>query len=142
MAMVLQAFDMQSYREGFVHVLYAIILVQFVVIAVLISGFSNEYMSNIFFRAWINGNYPWLGTLLQGQVDALLVGMTLGATILLIQRIQNENMMRSGDRPAAEPVGFRSLDESGDGYDGEAMTNKPSGDAPEDVLAELERQDT
>jgi len=139
--MFLQAFDMQSYREGFVHVLYAIILVQFVVIAVLVSGFSNEYVSNIFFRAWINGNYPWLGTLLQGQVDALLVGMTLGATILLIQRVQNENRMRSGDRSAAEPIGFRSPEESPTGPDGRVMTSKPSGDAPEDVLAELERQD-
>ena len=124
--MFLQAFDMQSYREGFVHVLYAIILVQFVVIAVLVSGFSNEYISNIF---------------LQGQVDALLVGMTLGATILLIQRVQNENRMRSGDRSAAEPIGFRSLEESPTGPDGRVMTSKPSGDAPEDVLAELERQD-
>ncbi len=140
--MVLQAFDMQSYREGFVHVLYAIILAQFLVIAVLVSGFSNEYMSNIFFRAWINSNYPWLGTLLQGQVDALLVGMTLGATILLIQRIQNENRIRSGDRPGvAEPNGLHIVNEPTHGYDGEPITSQTSGDAPEDVLAELERQD-
>src|SRR5437867_8078295 len=134
--MFLQAFDMQSYREGFVHVLYAIILVQFVVIAVLVSGFSNEYISNIFFRAWINGNYPWLGTLLQRQVDALLVGMTLGATILLIQRVQNENRMRSEDRPdIAEPIGFQTANESGIGYDGEATMSTPSAQAPEDVPA-------
>ena|SRR2546426_10576961 len=133
---------MQSYREGFVHVLYAIILAQFVVIAVLMAGFSNEYLSNIFFRSWIDGNYPWLGTLLQGRVDALLVGMTLGATILLIQRIQNENRMRSEDRPdIAEPIGFQTANESGIGYDGEATMSTPSGEAPEDVLAELERQD-
>src|SRR5207247_9504355 len=136
--MFLQAFDMQSYREGFVHVLYAIILVQFVVIAVLVSGFSNEYISNIFFRAWINGNYPWLGTLLQGQVDALLVGMTLGATILLIQRVQNENRMRSGDRSAAEPIGFRSPEESPTGPEGRVMTSKPSGAGPEHARADLD----
>src|SRR5947199_8329368 len=135
--MLLQAFHIQSYREGFVHGLYAIILVQFVVIALLVSGFSNEYISNIFFRAWINGNYPWLGTLLQGQVDALLVGMTLGATILLIQRVQNENRMRSGDRLAAEPIGLRSPEESPTGPDGRVMTSNHPETRPEEFWADL-----
>ena len=133
---------MQSYREGFVHVLYAIILAQFVVIAVLMAGFSNEYLSNIFYRSWIDGNYPWLGTLLQGQVEALLVGMTVGATILLIQRIQKENLMRLGDRPDVEdPVRFQSADVSPAGLESGVSASEQLGDAPEDVLAELERQD-
>src|SRR5256886_9825043 len=116
---------MQSYREGFVHVLYAIILGQFVVIAVLMAGFSNEYLSNIFFRAWIDGSYPWLGTLLQGQVEALLVGMTVGATILLIQRIQKESVMRLGDRRGVEdPIRFQSTDVSPAGLESGASAGE------------------
>jgi hypothetical protein len=79
---------MQAHREGFVHLLYAIILTQFVAIAVLLGGFSNEYLANVYYKAWIDSNYPWIGSLLQGQVDALLVGMALAATVLLIQRMR------------------------------------------------------
>jgi len=84
------ASSMQAYHEGFVNLLYAIILAQFVAIAVLLGGFSNEYLANVYFRAWVNNNYPWMGSLLQGQVDALLVGMALAATVLLIQRMRAE----------------------------------------------------
>jgi hypothetical protein len=86
---------MQAHREGFVHLLYAIILTQFVAIAVLLGGFSNEYLANVHYKAWIDSNYPWIGSLLQGQVDALLVGMALAATVLLIQRMRVEGRIQS-----------------------------------------------
>jgi hypothetical protein len=91
----LQALCTQTDHDSFIHVLYAIILVEFVAIAVLLGGFSNEYLANTYFRAWVNSNYPLLASPLQGQVDALLVGMALGATVLLIQACaprQSRNM--------------------------------------------------
>src|SRR5438132_707806 len=81
---------MPGYPERFVKLLYCIIMAQFIVIATLLAGFSNEYLSNIYFRIWVDGNFPQLGLLLTGQVDALLIGMALGGTILLIQRVKNE----------------------------------------------------
>ena len=87
---VFQAFLMQASREGFVQLLYAIILLQFGVIAVLLGGFSSEYLSNVYFRMWVNTTYPWLGPLLGGQIDALLVGVAAGATFLLVQRFRQE----------------------------------------------------
>src|SRR5256885_17056596 len=81
---------MPGYPERFVKLLYGIILAQFIVIAILLAGFSAEYLSNIYFRIWGDSNFPQLGLLLTGQVDALLIGMALGGTILLIQRVENE----------------------------------------------------
>jgi len=85
---------MQASREGFVQLLCAIILLQFGIIAVLLGGFSSEYLSNIYFRMWINTSYPWLGLLLGGQLDALLVGVATAGTFLLIQTFRAE--MRHG----------------------------------------------
>src|SRR2546426_11332296 len=81
---------MPGYREGFVRLLYGIILAQFMIIAVLLGGFSSEYLSNVYFRIWVDNNFPQLSMFLTGQVDALLIGMALGGTILLIQRMKNE----------------------------------------------------
>src|SRR2546422_11500412 len=81
---------MPGYPERFVKLLYGIILAQFIVIAILLAGFSAEYLSNIYFRIWVDSNFPQLGLLLTGQVDSLLIGMALGGTILLIQRVKNE----------------------------------------------------
>src|SRR3989441_10539835 len=81
---------MPGYREGFVRLLYGIILAQFMVIAILLGGFSSAYLSNVYFRIWGDNNFPQLSMLLSGQVDALLIGGALGSTILLIQRMKNE----------------------------------------------------
>ncbi|HEX4921909.1 MAG TPA: hypothetical protein VFV92_14365 [Candidatus Bathyarchaeia archaeon] len=81
---------MQATRGGFVHLLYAIILLQFGVIAVLVGGLSSEYLSNVYFRMWINSAYPWVGLLLGGQLDALLAGVAAGATLLLVEIFRNE----------------------------------------------------
>src|SRR5438094_8387573 len=81
---------MPGHPERFVKLLYGIILAQFIVIAILLAGFSAEYLSNIYFRILVDSTFPQLGLLLTGQVDALLIGMALGGTILLIQRVKNE----------------------------------------------------
>src|SRR5947208_987056 len=87
---------MAGYPERFVKLLYGIIMAQFIVIATLLAGFSNEYLSNIYFRIWVDSNFPQLGLLLTGQVDALLIGMALGGTIRLIQRVKNERGIAQG----------------------------------------------
>src|SRR5207245_8685713 len=79
-----------AYPVRIVKLLYVVILAQFIVIAILLAGFSSEYLSNVYFRIWVDSNFPQLGLLLTGQVDALLIGMALGGTILLIQRVKNE----------------------------------------------------
>src|SRR2546425_9939343 len=81
---------MPEYPVRFVKLLYGIILAQFIIIATLLAGFSNEYLSNIYFRIWVDSSFPQLGLLLTGQVDALLIGVALGGTILLIQRVKDE----------------------------------------------------
>jgi hypothetical protein len=132
---------MQSARDSFIHVLYAIILVQFVAIAVLLGGFSNEYLANVYFQAWVDNNYPWLGSLLQGQAMALLVGMALGATVLLIQRFRVETKLRDeaglmmGGLPA-QTVSQDYLEHSA------SRDNRLAGEGPRDVLAELEKIDS
>ena len=133
---------MTSYRDGFVHLLYAIILVQFVAIAVLLGGFTNEYVQNVYFRAWVDSSYPWLGSLLQGQVDALLIGMALGATVLLIQRVRAESTiadeprLRIGGPPNVETKGHNSVEEPSSEKIGS------NGDPRRDALAELDRMDS
>src|SRR3989442_8847595 len=87
---------MQGYREEFVRLLYGIILAQFIVIAILLGGFSSEYLSNIYFRTWLDNSFPQLGLLFTGQVDALLIGMALGGTILLIRRMRNKTRFEEG----------------------------------------------
>jgi len=71
--------------KSFVRILYLIIFGQFVVIAILLGGLSNEYLSNAYMRAWIEGHTPFLSFLLHGEVDSLLVGISIGATVLLVQ---------------------------------------------------------
>lgn len=81
---------MPDYRERFVRLLYGIILAQFAVIAILLVGFTSEYLSNVYFRMWLDSNFPQVGLLLTGQFDALLIGMAVGITILLVQQRKNE----------------------------------------------------
>lgn len=130
---------MQGDREGFLQLLYAIILVQFVVIVILVGGFSSEYTSNFYFHSWVNNSHPWLAPLLQGQIDALLVGIAMGGTVLLIRHFQGllsvQRVIKSLiEIPPREPnVATGPVATSG---------VQVASDAPEDVLAELERLDT
>ena len=129
---------MQASREGFVHLLYAIILLQFGVIAVLLGGFSSEYLSNVYFRMWINSTYPWLGPLLGGQMDALLVGVTAGATLLLVERFRHE--MKLGHASSDPIEQRRTLNQQINAPNASPITENRSLESPNEVLAELEKQ--
>ena len=131
---------MQASREGFVQLLYAIILLQFGVIAVLLGGFSSEYQSNVYFRMWVSTNYPWLGPMLGGQIDALLVGLAAGATFLLVQRFRREMKLGKALSKSDESSMIKTQLEKAPGAS-DRETSLGSLDSPSEVLAELERQD-
>ena len=131
---------MQASHEGLVQLLYAVILLQFGVIAVLLGGFSSEYLSNAYFRLWINNAYPWLVPMLGGQTDALLVGVAAGATFLLVQRIRHEMKPGQVASTPGESSIIQGQHEDPDSWY-EARTNRGSLASPSEVLAELERQD-
>jgi hypothetical protein len=127
-------------RERFVRLLYAIILAQFIVIAILLGGFSATYLSNDYFRIWVNNNFPGASLLLTGQADTLLIGMALGGTFLLIEQ------MRRGagvdEKPVTTPDKPLSPFETGELLPNHATQLKDielSNEAPEQVLGELER---
>jgi hypothetical protein len=92
-----------GYREEFVRLLYAIIVVEFVVIAILLFGFSNEYLSNAYLRDWIGANQPFLGILLHGEVDSLFIGVALGALLVLVQRRVRAAKSQEDLRPSINP---------------------------------------
>jgi hypothetical protein len=133
---------MPEYREGFVKLLYSIILGQFVVIAILLGGFSSEYLSNVYFRIWVGNNFPQLGLLLTGQADALIIGMALGGTLLLIQRIKNQPRM--DQRVAitlARPSSPTGISELLPYHATSTEESEVANETPEQILGELERQD-
>src|SRR5438105_14947884 len=133
---------MPGYPKRFVKLLYGIIMAQFIVIAILLAGFSNEYLSNIYFHIWVDSSFPQLGLLLTGQVDALLIGMALGGTILLIQRVKNEASV--AERTTATLGRPSSLAQSSD-----LLPNHPTRttivevarQTPDQVLRQLDKQE-
>lgn len=132
---------MPGYREGFVRALYVIILVQFAVIAILLAGFSTTYLSNDYFRIWVDNNFPGLSLLITGQSVTLLFGMALGGTFLLIQQMKRGT--RIEDKPVMTP------DRASSPFlTGELLPDRTQGkdmgalrETPEQVLGELEKQD-
>jgi len=132
---------MPGYPKRFVKLLYGIILAQFIVIAILLAGFSAEYLSNVYFRIWVDSNFPQLGLLLTGQVDALLIGMALGGTILLIQRVKNEGSI--AERTTATLGRPSSLAQSSDLLPNQARTTivEVARETPDQVLGELDKHD-
>lgn len=133
---------MDSYREGFVRLLYGIILAQFIVIAILIGGFSSEYLSNVYFRIWLDNNFPQLGLLLTGQVDALLIGMAAGGIILLIQRMKNERKVDQRTIVSAiQAIASMETNELVPKHSAPTKRGEVSPETPEQVLGELEKQD-
>src|SRR2546427_13207769 len=133
---------MPGYPVRFVKLLYAIILAQFIVIAILLAGSSSEYLSNVYFRIWVDSNFPQLGLLLTGQVDALLIGMALGGTILLIQGGKNEASI--AERTAATLGRPSSLAQISDLLPNHATRTtivEVARETPNQVLAELNKHD-
>jgi hypothetical protein len=133
---------MLGYREGFARLLYGIILAQFVVIAILLGGFSSEYLSNVYFRIWLDNNFPQLGLLLTGQFDALLIGMAAGGIILLIQRMKSEARVdRRTIVTAIQAIGSMETDGLSSKYPMSTKSGDAGRDTPEQVLVELEKSD-
>ena len=132
---------MPGYREGFVRLLYGIILAQFMVIAILLGGFSSEYLSNVYFRIWVDSNFPQFSMLLTGQIDALLIGMALGGTILLIQRMKSEASIAEGTSSIVDRT--LSLSQSSEILDRAAPMSivEVARETPDQVLGELEKHD-
>jgi hypothetical protein len=133
---------MPGYREGFLRLLYGIILAQFVVIAILIGGFSSEYLSNVYFRIWLDNNFPGVGLLLAGQFDALLIGMAAGGTILLIQRMKiEERIDQKTIVTAIQAIASMENNELLPSQSMPANRSEASRETPEQVLIELEKSD-
>src|SRR6266851_9218784 len=129
---------MPGYPERFVKLLYGIILAQFMVIAILLGGFSSEYLSNVYFRIWVGSNFPQLGLLLTGQADALIIGMALGGTLLLIQRMKNER--RTDQRTAitlARPSSSTGTSELLPNHAMPTEKSEVAKETPEQILGEL-----
>jgi len=133
---------MPGYREGSVKLLYSIILAQFVVIAILLGGFSSEYLYNDYFRIWVNNNFPQLGLLLTGQADALIIGIALGGTVLLIQRMKSQAGI---DQKTTTALSWSpSATGTSELLPNHATPTEKSDvaeETPEQVLGELERHD-
>ena len=131
---------MHSYNDRLVRILYGIILAQFIVIAILLGGFSSEYFSNVYFRAWVDNNFPQMSLLLTGQFDALFIGMALGGTILLIQRTINlPGIDQSGGKsPTHSPVSTETR-ELLPSHATKTEKIEVTKETPEQVLGELEK---
>jgi hypothetical protein len=133
---------MPGYRDGFVKLLYGIILAQFIVIALLLGGLSSEYFSNVYFRIWVDNSFPQLSLLLTGQVDALLIGMAAGGTILLIQRRKNEvKIDQRSIVTAIRAIASMETTEALPNHSKPTRKSEGGRETPEQVLGELEKQD-
>ncbi len=130
---------MNTRNDRVVQFLLLTIFAQFVVIAILLGGLSNEYLSNAYMQAWVAQNFPLLGLLLHGEVDSLLIGIALGGTILLIQRRRSQakaELVRA--KPARSTY---SADLGAPNHTTPLQRPDPPRENPEDVLAELEKQE-
>ncbi len=88
--------------------------------------------------------YPerFVKLLLTGQVDALLIGMALGGTILLIQRVKNEASI--AERTTATLGRPSSLAQSSDLLPNHATRTtivEVARETPDQVLGELDKHD-
>ncbi len=133
---------MPGSREGFVRLLYGIILAQFIVIAILLGGFSSEYLSNVYFRIWLDKSFPQLALLLTGQFDALIIGMAAGGTFLLIQKVKNEgdNDQRT-IATAIQAIASTEANETLPIQPTPLRKSEAGPETPKQVLGELEKQD-
>ena len=89
-----------------------------------------------------------LDLLLNGALDALLVGVAAGGTILLVRQRSVESKVASTSTKRTRPDSTLSQTKSGGAspsaiIDGKTMllVPVPLPEKPEDVLAELEKQD-
>ncbi len=119
--------------------LYLLISVQFVVIALLLESLSIEYQSNIYMRSWIAENAPLLGIILHGEVGGLSTGVAIGVTVILIAQILTEGKAEPATAEPARspyPTALPRPDQ-----ESQLPWPDPLPDKPEDIMAELEKQD-
>jgi hypothetical protein len=94
------------------------------------------------FRIWVEPNFLQLSLLLTGQFDALIIGMALGGTILLIQWMKKESRTFQG---TALALGQASSSTEPSGvFPNHVFQTKESelaNETPEQILGELEKQD-
>lgn len=133
---------MPDYRERFVRLLYGIILAQFAVIAILLVGFTSEYLSNVYFRIWLDNNFPQVGLLLTGQFDALLIGMAVGITILLIQQRKEESLDNRTIVTAIQTIASMETEEPLPRRSSNTRRSEADRETSEQVLIELEKSDS
>jgi len=117
-------------------------MAQFVVIAILLGGFSSEYLSNVYFRIWLDNNFPQIGLLLTGQFDALIIGMAVGGIILLIQRMKSEARIdQKTIVTAIQAIASMETDAPSPSLSMSPRRNEAVRETPEHVLIELEKSD-
>jgi hypothetical protein len=92
--------QMQDPDERFHWFLYVVIVSQFVIIAILLGAYSNDYLANQYQQAWVQQNAPLLQLLINGNLDVLLIGAGAGLTFLLIQHRRDAgHTIRSSQPP-------------------------------------------
>jgi hypothetical protein len=85
--------------------LYAIIVAQFIIIAILLGSFSAEYLNNQYMQAWVKQNAPSLDLFLNGNLDVMFIGAAVGLTFLLIQyRRDAGRTIGSGQLSVTQPI--------------------------------------
>lgn len=76
---------LQDPQGRFYALLYAIIILQFIIIAALVAAVTNEYLSNAFMQSWVQQNAPILQVFLNGDVAVLLLGLFVGIAYVFIR---------------------------------------------------------
>jgi hypothetical protein len=91
---------------------------------------------------WVEYSFPKLSLLLTGQFDALIMGMALGATVLLIQWMKNESrivqmtaLSLAQASSSTEPNGVLL------NHVAQTNENEMATETPDQILGELEKQD-
>ena len=73
-----------------------VLFLQFLLIVVLVVALSSEYQANQYQQSWIAANAPWLQYLLNGYMAAALIGILIGAAVLLVADIWRTRRRRGG----------------------------------------------
>ena len=73
-----------------------VIFLQFVFIVLLLYALSAEYQSNQYQQSWVSANVPWLQYLLNGYLEAALIGILLGGAFLLVADITRNRKRKGG----------------------------------------------
>jgi hypothetical protein len=73
-----------------------VVFLEFLLIVVLVAALSSEYQSNQYQQSWVFANAPWLQYLLNGYMAAALIGILIGAAVLLVADIWRSRSRKGG----------------------------------------------